>query len=275
MMRQLACLAAAAVLAPAAFAQTVFSDGNFSAWGFERIQIPNPTGGSETGVRVATGGVPGAFRRHTVIVDSDPNDFGAAVSRFGTTTSTRYMPIEQGAIVAVDCSFDVRSGSATQPSTARFGIGLKQAQVVYIARPEAPPAGDQWQKRAHTALTQNDFVRVDGIPLSPDFSTNGAPIRFCLVSDVRSLGSAATSVIEFDNFFVKAWRRCPADLDNGSGTGTGDNAINIDDLLFFLRAFEQGSLAADLDDGSGTGTKDQGVDIADLVFMLTRFDAGC
>lgn len=273
-MRQLAFAAALAMSAAPAFAQTVYADGNFSGWGFERIQIPNPTGGSETGVRVATGGVPGAMRRHTVTIDRDTGDFGAAVSRFGTTTATRYMPIEQGAIVAVDCSFDVRSGGP-QPETARFGIGLKQAQVVYIARAEAPPAGDQWQKRAHVALTQNDFVRADGIPISPDFSTNGAPIRFCLVSGATSLGAPATSIVEFDNFFVKVWRRCPADLDNGSGTGAGDNAVNIDDLLYFLHAFEAGAVEADLDDGSGTGAKDQGVDIADLVFMLVRFEAGC
>ncbi len=32
---------------------------------------------------------------------------------------------------------------------------------------------------------------------------------------------------------------------------------------------------ADLDDGSGTGTPDGGVDISDLLYFLVRFDAGC
>ena len=33
---------------------------------------------------------------------------------------------------------------------------------------------------------------------------------------------------------------CVADLDNGSGTGTPDNAVDINDLLYFLAHFEAG-----------------------------------
>ena len=40
---------------------------------------------------------------------------------------------------------------------------------------------------------------------------------------------------------------CPADLDNGSGTGTTDGGVDINDLLYFLTQFETGSTAADLD----------------------------
>lgn len=68
---------------------------------------------------------------------------------------------------------------------------------------------------------------------------------------------------------------CAADLDNGSGTGTPDNAVDVNDLLFFLSAFEAGSIAVDLDDGSGTGTHDNAVDINDLLYFLVRFEAGC
>ncbi len=68
---------------------------------------------------------------------------------------------------------------------------------------------------------------------------------------------------------------CPADLDDGNGSGLPDGAVTIDDLLFFLGAYEQGSLGADLDDGSGTATPDQAVTIDDLVYMLIRFENGC
>jgi hypothetical protein len=68
---------------------------------------------------------------------------------------------------------------------------------------------------------------------------------------------------------------CPADLDDGSGTGTPDGGVTIDDLIYFLSLFELGDIGADLDDGSGTGTHDGGVTIDDLVFFLTRFDLGC
>ncbi len=68
---------------------------------------------------------------------------------------------------------------------------------------------------------------------------------------------------------------CPADLDNGSGTGTPDGGVDINDLLYFLGVFESGNVAADLDNGSGSGTPDGGVDISDLLFFLNHFEAGC
>jgi Galactose oxidase, central domain len=68
---------------------------------------------------------------------------------------------------------------------------------------------------------------------------------------------------------------CPADLDDGSNTGTPDRAVNINDLLYFLVAFQQGSPAADLDDGTGSARPDQAVTIDDLLYFLIRLEAGC
>lgn len=68
---------------------------------------------------------------------------------------------------------------------------------------------------------------------------------------------------------------CPADLDNGSGSGTSDGAVDINDLLYFLNQFESGGLGADLDNGSGSGTPDGGVDINDLLYFLAHFELGC
>lgn len=68
---------------------------------------------------------------------------------------------------------------------------------------------------------------------------------------------------------------CVADVDNGTGAGTPDGGVTIDDLLYFLVIFEAGSLDADVDDGSGTGTLDGGVTIDDLLYFLLRFEAGC
>ena len=73
---------------------------------------------------------------------------------------------------------------------------------------------------------------------------------------------------------------CPADLDdNGSleDGGNPDGAITIDDLLYFLVAFEGGDVAADLDnDGEpSVGTPDGAVTIDDLLFFLVRFEGGC
>jgi hypothetical protein len=59
------------------------------------------------------------------------------------------------------------------------------------------------------------------------------------------------------------------------GTGTPDGAVTIDDLLFFLVKFEEGSAWVDIDDGTTSGTPDGAVTIDDLLFFLAQFEAGC
>ncbi len=68
---------------------------------------------------------------------------------------------------------------------------------------------------------------------------------------------------------------CVADCDDGTGTGTPDGGVTIDDLLYYYAEFQNGSIFADIDDGSGTGVTDGGVTIDDLLYYLTRFYAGC
>lgn len=68
---------------------------------------------------------------------------------------------------------------------------------------------------------------------------------------------------------------CPADLDDGSGTGTRDGGVTTDDLLYYLDQYTLGRLPADLDDGTGTGTRDGGITIDDLLYFLEAYAAGC
>lgn len=68
---------------------------------------------------------------------------------------------------------------------------------------------------------------------------------------------------------------CPADIANNAGLPGCDGGVDINDLLFFLGAFESGSPLADLDNGSGTGTPDGGVDVNDLLYFLGHFESGC
>jgi hypothetical protein len=74
---------------------------------------------------------------------------------------------------------------------------------------------------------------------------------------------------------VEALPGCPADLDDGSNTGTPDGGVGIEDLLYYLALFADGVVAADLDDGSGSGAPDGGVTIDDLLYYLDHFAAGC
>lgn len=69
---------------------------------------------------------------------------------------------------------------------------------------------------------------------------------------------------------------CPADLDNGNGTGVRDCGVDINDFLFFLNQFSVGGQQADLDDdGADPANPDGGVDINDLIYFLVRFEIGC
>jgi hypothetical protein len=68
---------------------------------------------------------------------------------------------------------------------------------------------------------------------------------------------------------------CVADMDNGTGSGSPDGGVGIEDLLYYLALFGNGDVRADLDDGSNTGTHDGGVTIDDLLYFLVRYDAGC
>lgn len=69
--------------------------------------------------------------------------------------------------------------------------------------------------------------------------------------------------------------RCAADKDDGSGTGTPDGGVTLDDLLYYLALYAEGNPDADLDDGTGTWTYDRAVTIDDLLFFLQHYEAGC
>ncbi len=88
-------------------------------------------------------------------------------------------------------------------------------------------------------------------------------------------GWGTNSANSGEGFVVTIPAPCPADLDNGSFTGTPDRGVDINDLLYFLAQYEAGGTRADLDDGSGSGTRDGAVDISDLLFFLARYEAGC
>lgn len=68
---------------------------------------------------------------------------------------------------------------------------------------------------------------------------------------------------------------CIADLDDGSGRGHPDGGVGIEDLVYYLAAYEAGTARADVDDGTGTGTPDGGVGIEDLLYFMRRYAAGC
>jgi len=71
------------------------------------------------------------------------------------------------------------------------------------------------------------------------------------------------------------YRKCEADLDNGSGVGVPDGVVGVDDLAYVLERWPEGDPRCDLDDGSGTGDSDGAVTVDDLLHFLDRYSRGC
>jgi hypothetical protein len=121
------------------------------------------------------------------------------------------------------------------------------------------------------ARPTNAYRQVEVVGVAPP-GTATARIALLFRQTANSSGAAF-----FDDvtFYKASGMCCFADLDNGTLTGTPDGGIDINDLLYFLTAFESGAPAADLDDGQGLGARDGGVDINDLLYFLAHFEAGC
>lgn len=91
--------------------------------------------------------------------------------------------------------------------------------------------------------------------------------------------NASSAWVQIDSdlaaFELSAAPPCTADVDDGSGSGTPDGGVTIDDLLYYLALYADGSIAADVDDGTATGTPDGGVTIDDLLYFILRYERGC
>jgi hypothetical protein len=140
--------------------------------------------------------------------------------------------------------------------------------------------GEDISVESDIALGTGGEVILSGSFLGPP--TLG-PYRFVLENGVAnvlvvhsttgpSYAFEADVVLEGDiNFTI----RCVTDVDDGSGTGTPDGGVTIDDLLYYNVLFAEGDSLADVDDGTGTGACDGGVTVDDLLYFLDRFTSGC
>ncbi len=110
---------------------------------------------------------------------------------------------------------------------------------------------------------------------APDGTGAANPIAGWNADNFNSGGTYSIAVTGVCPVSTSCHGDCTADFDDGSGTGTPDGGVTIDDLLYYLDIFEQGVICADVDDGSFTGTTDEGVTIDDLLYFLFRFEEGC
>jgi hypothetical protein len=135
-------------------------------------------------------------------------------------------------------------------------------------------------------VTIPDPLSMNGVLLSNAFQTFTSGILqsgTTLTLTLSGQGEGSEEVFIFDDIVLTGTPSaplCPADLDNDgslSNGGVRDDAVDINDMLFFLSAFEAGHAGADLDnDGDpAAGTPDGAVTVDDLLYFLVRFEGGC
>lgn len=145
-------------------------------------------------------------------------------------------------------------------------VAPRSALTLRVVAAGDPTLQYRWKKNG-TPLT--DGAGISGAFTSTLAFASIAPGDSGLYSCQVSNGCAS---VESRQANVSA---CAVDLDDGTGTGTRDAAVGIEDLIYFLAAFERGDAGVDLDDGTLSGTPDGGVDVADLVYFLVHFEEGC
>ena len=171
-----------------------------------------------------------------------------------------------GSATSTAASLTVNSGPSitTQPANATVATGSSGS--FSVAASGTAPITYQWRK---DAANLTDAGPISGsatasLSINP-VAAGDAGSYDCVITNPCGTTTSAAAALTVGP--------CPSDLDDGRGTGTPDGGTDINDLLYFLAAYEAG--AADLDDGSGTGTPDGGVDINDLLYFLARYEAGC
>jgi hypothetical protein len=155
----------------------------------------------------------------------------------------------------------------TQPTGSTVNSGAPAALSVVATG--SPAVTYQWRRNTVDLSDTGPYTGTGTSTLNIAAVTNAEAGSFDVVV-TNTCGTATSNAAVID-----IATGCPADLDNGSGTGTPDGGIDINDLLYFLNKFEAGAIDADLDNGSGLGVPDGGIDINDLLFFLSHFEGGC
>jgi hypothetical protein len=151
------------------------------------------------------------------------------------------------------------------PSARRVMPGT--TVVLAVQATGTGPLTYQWLRNGSALVNDAHFTGVSTPSLTIDAADYLDSGNYA-VRVSNSCGSVTSAAAMVD-------AHCPADVDNGTLTGTFDGAVEISDLLAFLTFFEQGDSRMDIDNGTGTGTSDGGVDVSDMLYYFLRFELGC
>jgi hypothetical protein len=138
---------------------------------------------------------------------------GAGSARvFYTSVSAAYQPQSQGAIKVIDYAEDCILLSTSPTVYAQSQFFIEQSGRRYLTSTTPTCTLTRWTSVTTLgSLTALDFYRFDGPVCQagescPDFSANGAPMRFGYLR--AALGSPGDSIAHgIDNWKVTVWRR--------------------------------------------------------------------
>jgi len=119
------------------------------------------------------------------------------------------------------------------PSSTTVCRGATSTMSVSVLVNDSGSTTFQWRKDGVPLNTATTPSAVTPTLTISNVSVADSGSYDCVVSN--SVGSTAT-----ESATLSVAPCCPADLDNGSGSGTPDSGVDINDLLFFLEHFELG-----------------------------------
>lgn len=171
-------------LIAAGFARTAFAtsfqlvDGLFddSDWMTTKI-VDTTSGQSATGTssQSLTGGQPGAYRQSTHVWATVPTGVGIGFAHL--RTGPIYDPALSGQIDNLAYGFEAKVDFAQHVGAVGFQFLIEQNGQFFLGPYGYAVAGQGWQPFNGSGLTAGDFLDPSGL-FNPDFSANGAPIRF-------------------------------------------------------------------------------------------------
>jgi probable HAF family extracellular repeat protein len=215
---------------------------------------------------------------------------------FLTPTSGGVYTLVTDPISALNATGDAGVGVAAQSGTLPLGYWFRSAESVLISAADSSCGGNATCISADGRLAGGSlgtecgafailWSRASGpVRLDRLLSRGGANwSHWRQLSVVTGMSADGLTVCGYgvntagatEAFVAAIAGLCAADLDDGTGTGTLDGGVTLDDLVYFISRYAAGDNRCDLDDGAGFGNPDGGVTLDDLLFFLSRFSLGC
>jgi len=179
----------------------VFEDTEFAMpdWSASVLAAP-PPGGPTVTVSQQLG-----YRRIVYEMPSWPTSVRIPVVHAWLRST--YDPAVRGAILVLDYRQECIALEDRGLSFLHARLMLEQGGRVFMTSKD-PWCYREWGSSSLDAQRADEFIALDGTPGSPDFSANGAPIRFGFITEAEIAPSVSEPISQgVDNWKVTVWRK--------------------------------------------------------------------